>query len=368
MNSPKRSATALGVGATIALGVILIAAVAYDGPGLQASGRADRRPRGENRRTGERPAPQRRADLGASGAECTHTSAGLTPLHELGDATYEGFEGGLYTGGRNTPPPGHAAAAVALATRIEPLGPDGVTDPDGHYALLSIGMSNTQIEFVEFKQTAESDPKKDDRLVIVNGAQGGVVADEWSDPLNPAWRVVDEQLARSGLTPEQVAVAWVKVADQIKASDERPPFPQQAEDLQTHMTAIARILKDRYPNIRLAYYSSRIYGGYGADNTEPFAYQSGFSVKWLVEAQIGGSPELNFDPDAGAAEVPWIGWGPYLWADGIVPRDDGLFWECSDFQADGTHPAKTGTAKVSAALLDFFHSDPSAVEWYLEDR
>lgn len=365
---------ALGAAISVALGVTLLAAVAFDGPDAAIAPRADdrpgaeRRPRREDRGTGERPVPQRRERLGATGADCTQTSFGLTPLDELGTATYRGFEGGLYEEGKNTPPPKHNAAGVALARQIEPLSPDGEPDPAGHYALLSIGVSNTQTEFTDFKKLTASDPAKDDRLVLVNGAQGGVVAPEWADPLDRAWERVDEQLASSGLTSEQVAVAWVKVVDQIKVSDEPPTWPEREEDLQSDLAAVAHILKDRFPNIRLAYYSSRTYGGYGSDNTEPFAYQSGFSVKWLVDSQIEGATELNFDSDAGPVEVPWIGWGPYLWADGVVPRDDGLAWECSDFTADGTHPGKRGAAKVATLLLDFVHSDPSAVEWYTTDQ
>jgi hypothetical protein len=371
MKYSARITTALGVAATVALGATLIAAVAQDGPDQNhprgPNGRPGiERPSRENRRSGERPVTQQRRELSGTGADCTHTSAGLTPLTELGRATYKGFDGGLYHGGENVPPSEHESAGESLAKGIEPLSTSGEPDPDGRYVLLSIGMSNAQTEFTDFKQVTESDPDKDPRLVVVNGAQGGVASPEWSNPSDPAWRRVDEQLASSGVTPEQVAVAWVKVADQIRAF-EHPSFPQHARDLESDMAAVAHILKDRYPNIRLAYYSSRLYGGYGSDNTEPYAYESGFSVKWLVDAQIEGSSDLNFDSHAGPVEVPWIGWGPYLWADGVVRRNDGLSWECSDFVQDGTHPSRTGTAKVANLLLDFVHTDPSAAQWYLTD-
>ncbi len=112
--------------------------------------------------------------------------------------------------------------------------------------------------------------------------------------------------------------------------------------------------------------SSRIYAGYAttALNPEPWAYESGFAVKWTVEAQIGGSPALNFDALAGPVEAPWIAWGPYTWADGTTPRSDGLTWLCSDFNPDGTHPNPTGSLKVAQRLLDLFHTDPTAA-WYL---
>jgi hypothetical protein len=54
-----------------------------------------------------------------------------------------------------------------------------------------------------------------------------------------------------------------------------------------------------------------------------------------------------------------------MWADGIVPRSDGLVWLCSDFQPDGTHPSNQGTAKNAVYLMDFVHTDSTAQSWYL---
>src|SRR5947209_6467789 len=62
---------------------------------------------------------------------------------------------------------------------------------------------------------------------------------------------------------------------------------------------IVRCLKSRYPNLREVFLSSRIYAGYATTslNAEPYAYESGFSVKWLVESQIaqarGAAPNLR---------------------------------------------------------------------------
>jgi hypothetical protein len=109
--------------------------------------------------------------------------------------------------------------------------------------------------------------------------------------------------------------------------------------------------------------SSRIYAGYATStlNPEPYAYQSAFAVRWTIEQQLNGGL-----PFAGSGRgAPWIAWGPYLWADGLTPRSDGLTWSCSDFANDGTHPGTTGRQKVAARLLDFVHTDPTAREWYL---
>ena len=50
----------------------------------------------------------------------------------------------------------------------------------------------------------------------------------------------------------------------------------------------------------------------------------------LVEEQIKGSKELNFDPKKGEVKAPWLSWGPYLWANGKTKNADGLFYEIDD--------------------------------------
>lgn len=120
----------------------------------------------------------------------------------------------------------------------------------------------------------------------------------------------------------------------------------------------------------LVYLSSRIYAGYATSllNPEPYSYQSGFSIKWLIENQIDGAADLNFDPARGTVEAPWLAWGPYLWADGLTPRSDGLIWECADLRdTDGTHPSASGCRKVADMLLTFFKSEKTAAPWFTKD-
>src|SRR5439155_512616 len=129
----------------------------------------------------------------------------------------------------------------------------------------------------------------------------------------------------------------------------------------------------RYPNLRVAYLSSRIYGGYNAAglrlvNPEPFAYESAFAVRWLIQDQIKGNPRLNADLKQGKVVAPVLLWGPYLWADGITPRkSDGLVWERKDLGQDGVHPSPAGGEKVADLLLKFFKTDAGAQKWFLKN-
>jgi hypothetical protein len=127
--------------------------------------------------------------------------------------------------------------------------------------------------------------------------------------------------------------------------------------------------KDRFPNLRIAYLSGRIYGGWATTelNPEPYAHEGNIVVRWLIQDQMKGNPELNFDSAKGTVESPLLLWGPYLWADGLTPRkSDGLVWERQDLAGDGTHPSPSGRQKVASMLLQFFKEDPLAKTWFVK--
>src|SRR5262249_35784835 len=308
-------------------------------------------------------------------ADCTLTNLNLRPLPELGLATYKGFTGGLYPNGGNNRPPAHLAAGLNIATnQIQPLNPAG--DPDsttkGAIDLLSIGMSNTTMEFASlgsgaFKLLADSDPSKNPRLTIVDGAQGGQASTDWTNFSSATWSTVESRLASARVTTNQVQVLWMKHARRQPAAS--GAFPAHAQALQLDEEIILRDATLRYPNLKMAFLSSRTraYDINSADlNPEPYSYESCFSVKWLIEKQING--QLNYDTNNGPAVVPWLSWGPYLWVDGRVPRGDAFTWACpDDLQSDFTHPSPTGgVPKVAHQLLAFFKTDPTTTPWFLK--
>ena len=306
-------------------------------------------------------------------ADCTLTSTGNIPLPDLGPGLYQTFAGGLYPGGNSTRPPAHEAAGVQIGNGIQPRNAAGAVDlVNGKIVMISVGMSNTNDEFAfgssSFEPRANGDPSKNPKLVIVNGAQSGQDAPKWIDPNAATWATVDSRLSAAGVTPQQVQVAWVKQA--IAQPSTLGSFPTHAQVLQNDIQTIARNLLVRYPNIQIAYFSSRTraYTNVVSSlNPEPFAYESGFSVKWMIENQINGMGNLNFDPGQGTVVAPYLSWGPYIWADGTNPRSDGFAWLCSDTQSDFTHPSLTGIQKVADQLLAFFKTDPTARPWFLRN-
>ncbi|MDT8307192.1 MAG: hypothetical protein RRC07_14770, partial [Anaerolineae bacterium] len=273
-----------------------------------------------------------------------------------------GYDGGLYPSGSNERPAAHVAAGLALAQQVTPLNFAGEPDPGGRIVMISVGMSNAAMEFRALIDLFRADPDRHPQLRLINGAQPGQIATDWTDPNAPTWDNVDQLIRDFGLHPNQVQVAWIKNV-RTGGGD----FPEKAETLQADLAAIARALKVRYPNVRLAYLSSRTrgYTYWMGLSPEPAAFESGFAVKWLVAQQIAGDPALNYDPAAGPVVAPFLAWGPYLWADGLNPRADGLVWPQEDLVADCTHPSDSGVAKVAAQLLDFFKTDSTTQPWFL---
>jgi hypothetical protein len=291
--------------------------------------------------------------------------SGFKPLTELGTGKHKDFTGGLYPDGKNERPAAHEAAGLALAKQVQPLDDKGKPADDGKIVLLSIGMSNTTQAFSTFQRLAKGAPGINPRVVLVDGAQGGQTAAriQNTDGSGKAfWDKVDERLNLAGATRAQVQAVWIKEAD----AGPTDPFPGHAKTLQKELVNVVHILHDRFPNLKLVYLSSRTFGGYATTrlNPEPFAYETGFAVKWLIEQQLKGDPELNWDAAKGEKKAPWLSWGPYLWANGTTKRTDGFFYDREDFGNDGTHPTRSGQEKVAKLLLDFFMTDSTAKPWF----
>ncbi|MFN4261142.1 MAG: hypothetical protein ACK4RK_17780 [Gemmataceae bacterium] len=291
---------------------------------------------------------------------------GLKPLTEMtAKDQYQGEDGGLYGGGQNEPPEAHKSAARAVTEQIVPRDENGKPDPNGRIVLVSISMSNATQEFSMFKAIADTDSDKSPKLTIVDCAQGGQAMAEWADPQGRPWDEALRRLTAAKVAPEQVQVAWIKLANKGPSGNLR----QHGKKLQQDTQAVLHHAKKRFPNLRVAYLSSRIYAGHarGSLNPEPYAYESAFVVRWLIQDQIKGAPGLNYDAQRGEVKAPLLLWGPYLWADGTTPRQsDGLIWERDDFTGDGVHPSQSGRRKVAEQLLKFFKTDPYAKTWFVK--
>jgi len=319
---------------------------------------------------------------------------------------YLTFQGGLYENSNDTVPADHNAAGLAAAGAIQPLDTNGNPSASGKIVFVAVGRSTGVDEFAVFmNQAASNSGVNHATLAIVNGALTGAMPCVWtvtSGPpsCNPSLgnqydRVRDMVLAPLGLTEKQVQAAWIEeyngdpaadgfqsLCDPTVAGCSNDVSHTEALRYEQQLGAILRAAKTRWPNLQQAFHSSRIYGAYATTDhsSEPYPYEYGFSVKWLIQAQIlqirsGGT---SIDPTAGdlnynAGAAPWTAWGPYTWANGDTPRSDGLVWcngqansPCNgevDFQPDGTHPNTQGDEKVANLLMNFFLNS-SYTHWF----
>ncbi len=323
----------------------------------------------------------------------------LVPITEM-TVPYKGEDGGLYGGGKNEPPEAHRAAHLREVEKVVPRDANGEPSADGRVGFITIGFSNPNIESANFIRVANGDPKKAANVVLVNGCIGGRSAVMWAwdgaDVLPKAeqarldqamdvvhmpkgkrkpgnlekdtWPTLAQRIGEAGLSAKQVQVCWLKHVE----ANPKPfgEFPAHARALQADITAVLQIAKHHYPNLRVVYLSSRTFGGWSgreSGSPEPFAYESGFGTRWIVQSQMKGVAQMNYDPARGEVKTPLVLWGPYLWACGPTPRKlDGLTWTQNDVRPDQLHPNEAGCAKTTALLLNFFKTNEGASRWFVK--
>jgi len=308
----------------------------------------------------------------------------LVPLNDLGPRPYAwGHFGGLYENGSNSIPPDHAAAGAAMAQTIRPLDTNGNAAPDGRIVMLAFGGRNTarticndfegRCEAGSLTAQVAADPRVNRAVTILPAGRANIDSSVYRLPTFPIFETIrDSVLTPAGVSEAQVQVVWLQLA----RSNPIAPLPIQwadAYDLKIDISGAITSMKIRYPNLRIAYLSSREYGGYATTtwSPEPFAYETGFSNRWVVLGQIS-QIRTGFDSDparlgdlnykTGAA--PWLAWGPYLWANGTSAREDGLTWQRGDFEADGETLSAQGAHKSASLLFRFLRIEPTAQPWF----
>ena len=307
---------------------------------------------------------------------CDADSTGLISLVDLQEDTYMGYQGGLYPGGDNEMPATHRLAGSNAAKNIKPLDTLGNVDlVNGKIVFLGLGASTAGNTWNNFKDLVEDEPGLNPCLQIVNGCQGAKGLEIMIDTLNYPWYWTDlvfTKMQAKGATPAQVQAIWMRTASKADTVVEFPLFPNGIAD---KFEILLPILLEKFPNLKQVYISVFFYGGY-ADSSkafydivaEPGSYFTNYAVKWVVERQINGDPDLVY---AGPEKkAPWVAWGPHTWADGMRANDyDGLFWNCEeDFQEDGGgyHLTTTGKIKDAQLILDWAKNNPVTMKWFLD--
>jgi len=318
---------------------------------------------------------------------------------------YLDFPGGLYENSSKNPPSNHDAAGKAAAAAVQPLDQNGNSTSTGTIVFLGIGMSNADQEFGSFASAATAPGSGvNSKVAVKDGAMGAATACYWTVAQgqtgsscpdakgvlleNQYDRVRDQVLVPAGLSEKQVQVLWIKNANPRPgiASQGGPALRTLCDEknnsacvndantdaihYEAQLGETIRAAKSRYPNLKQVFLSTRIYAGYSTVglSPEPYAYEYGYSAKWLIEAQVQQERGSAPDPVAGDMSLTtaaWTAWGNYLWANGSTARSDNLVWLQSDFQSDGTHPNAQGTQKVVDLLMTFFKSSPYT-PWFIQ--
>ena len=345
--------------------------------------------------------------------------------------------GGYYTGFRLDST--HDADGQAIAQTIQPLCHDGTTTgcnpgETPKIVVVGIGMSHWTKELCHdqgpYWQPQPCDPWSfiykfenhtgvNPSVLVVDCALGGHPAQDWvSDDIIKGgmhyhlYTDCNNHLMNDlGVFPAQVQIVLLKQANTANRGIDLVPIPDNglpqgcatnpvygtdpdACVLLNELGTITRFFKaNEYANTRMMFVTSRSYGGYATGlNPEPFAYETGFALKWLIGSQIretlngtvndtAGSLSYHINDSSGTA--PWIDWGTYQWAAGtMVPCQHcaipGLTWrqddymnpqptcpageEC-DFEQDNIHPSSCGRDKASNMLMYNLCNSAYAAPW-----
>ena len=307
---------------------------------------------------------------------CENDSTGLIPIQDLGTDFYLGtYQGGMYPAGLNVPPIGHLKKGLGIVKKLKPLDTLGnINYATGKIVLAGFGASTVGGPFNHMIQLSKDDLSLNPCMKAVNAANGSDGLEELTVDNVDYWEYIRlYKLGEKGLTPIQVQVAWLMHSSRIDSnSSETGPF---IDSLVYRMKVALQAMQIIYPNLKVVFISGFPYGGY-ADTmkvlyhviAEPSSYNHNFAVKKLITAQITGDPSLRYQEPGKL--VPYLVWGPPLWADGMNPNEySGLTWNCeTEFTPDGGgyHLTNLGKDKFGDILIDFFKTDTLAKGWYLD--
>lgn len=304
--------------------------------------------------------------------DCNSNNSGLVPLNDLGTNYYRGFQGGLFSGGVNSPNGTHRNDLLNLTNQIVPLDTNGLQKSNGKIVMIGVGASNPRTEFNAFVSQALNLSTINKSLAFVNTCIGGQGVQKMNDPNDNYWKQAAKTLDSFGFNPLQVQVAWIET-ENTSASD--TIFPNAPQALETELRTLLATLLIKFPNLKICYLSPRAYsgftipsqGGVGKGLLYPRDYYNGWAIKWLIEKVVNRQAGYLFE--GSSKQIPYCTFGSYHWTDGETIRKDGFGIDCdSDIGSDGLHLSETGEQKIGTHMLDFFKNDDLASRWFLENN
>lgn len=292
------------------------------------------------------------------------------PLNEMGTHRYYGFIGGFYPLGSNVPTGQYAKDLDSINRTVTGLDTAGIQRPrGGQIVIAAVGacLSGAPVMGMRYR---EGDSNTVTNTNYVNFEFGGTSYDQISNPNSGFWQHVVTKIVEQNTTYKQVQMAWIVSEDSTTVTD----FPDRALIAKENLKSAIRMLKVKFPNLKILYFLGRPYtwdstyihtGGEGKiknlRSRNPAPYHQGWAEKWVLEDQINGDPGLNYKgPNAVA---PILTWGFYEWTNKTRPNLDGFQWKPND-TSDGLHPNNQGKEKMAKYLWNFFYHDPYTAVWF----
>ncbi len=143
----------------------------------------------------------------------------------------------------------------------------------------------------------------------MNCAKGGAFINNWLDITSTDWVACEDGgdiMKAYGTTQAQVQIIAFLDDDKggtIGLSGQNcPANPISGRDpnaciYEQNLGLWARLVKQQFPNLKMIFLQSRTFAGYASK--EPLPYETGFSIKWLIQAQTRSQLNGAIDPVAG---------------------------------------------------------------------
>jgi hypothetical protein len=173
-----------------------------------------------------------------------------------------------------------------------------------------------------------------------------------------------------GLSNLQVQVAWVETENTGSPDSTFPGGPQL---LLKDLKQLLKVMKQKYPNLKLCYFSARTYsgwveGGSGRGLEYPRDYYNGWAIKWFIDSAIS-QRQSGFEYKGTTPTIAMPIYATYNWTNGEVARKDGFSMDCeTDFGGDGLHLSTVGENKIGKELFNFFSRDDNTKQWFLQSN
>lgn len=281
------------------------------------------------------------------------TSAINIPLNDPTTFTFEENTSGLYPWGNTLILNDYRTNYIAKCKSIKAIDSNGVIKKSGKVVILGLGGSNPSHIYQEMKAIHLAQYPFGKSLVVVDGAIGGKDLPDILNPDASYWNQVKKQLDSLHVTESQVQVIFC-IQDDFSLDD---TTLLRAVALKESYLLLLDLVRVKYPNCKMFLVGDRGYNDYATlpKYWEPKGYLNGWGVKLLVQDYAN-----NLLP-----EYPFVNWLDYYWANGTIPRWDGLTYSLSDFLPPiYSHLTDEKITELATATHNKLKIDVGAKYWY----